>query len=391
MQTKKSELPANEGPLPLGGLKVIELGQVLSAPFAGAVFADLGAEVIKIERLGSGDDARTMGPAFKGGDALNFHIFNRGKKSVSLDLKSQTGLEALHTLIADADIFIHNLRPGVSKDLKLDGETLCQKYPKLIYGEISAFGHKGPFSMRPGYEPLIQAYSGLSSTNGGPADPPLRIGASVCDQGSGMWLVIGTLAALHQRSSTGRGSVINTSLLETALSWNGQKNDAYINLQQAPVRHASGHPSFVPYEAFDTQTGAVLLCCGNDRLFEKLSTLLNCPHWIADPRFATNRERLNHKDLLLEELIPILKSKPRDAWLEEFESAGIPCSPILSIPEVLNEAQVNALEMFQQVPSQDFTLTGIPLSFNGVRPPIRSVAPSLGDSNSLIKPIKVQK
>ena len=383
--TTNSTTNSKGGPSPLKGIKVIELGQVLSAPFAGSIFADLGAEVIKIERTISGDDARTMGPAFRGGDALNFHIFNRNKKSISLDLKDPEKLKKLDRLIAKADILIHNLRPGVTKDLGLDGETLTSKHPRLIYCEISAFGHKGPMHMRPGYEPLIQAYSGLSSTNGGPGDPPIRIGASVCDQGSGMWVVIGALSMLTQRASSGKGGIVNTSLLETALAWNGQKNDAYLNLKQMPVKHASGHPSFVPYEAFETLDGPVLICCGNDRLFQKLSNLMDKAHWCEDPRFMTNRSRITHKDALYEELLPLLKRKSRSQWLKDFDEAGIPCSPILGIEEVVQQEQVLALEMFQEVPQEDFTLTALPLSFNGLRPKILSTAPKLGAHNGLLE------
>ena len=251
----------------LHGVRVLELGQVLAGPFAGAILADLGADVIKVERVEGGDDARQMGPAFRHGDALNFQVFNRGKQSVALDLKGPEGLAAFERLAGEADIFIHNLRPGVPAKLGIDGAALCARHPRLIYCEISAFGHLGPMALQPGYEPLVQAFSGLSSTNGGPDDPPMRSGASMCDQGSGMWVVIGALALLHRRAQTGRGGVLTTSLLETALVWNGQKADAYVNEGRLPKRDRSGHPGFVPYEAFDTQDAPLLFCCGNDRLF----------------------------------------------------------------------------------------------------------------------------
>ena len=222
----------------LRGVRVLELGQVLAGPFAGAILADLGADVIKVERVQGGDDARQMGPAFRHGDAINFHIFNRGKRSVALDLKSPVGLAAFEQLAAEADIFIHNMRPGVPQSMGIDGPRLCARHPRLIYCEISAFGHVGPMAMRPGYEPLIQAFSGLSSTNGGPDDPPMRSGASMCDMGSGMWAVIGALAMLQQRQSTGRGGIVSTSLLETALAWNGQKADAYVNEGRLPKRRS---------------------------------------------------------------------------------------------------------------------------------------------------------
>ncbi len=354
---------------------------MLSGPFAGAILADLGAEVLKIERVEGGDDARHMGAAFRHGDSLNFHIFNRGKKSLAIDLKSDAGQAALETLAASADILVHNLRPGVPQSMGIDGQALCARHPRLIYCEISAFGHAGPMKLRPGYEPLIQAFSGLSSTNGGPDDPPVRIGASVCDQGTGMWAVIGALAMLQQRHLTGRGGVVNASLLETALVWNGQKTDAFVNQGLLPVRHASGHPGFVPYEAFEAQDGPLLICCGNDRLFAKLAAALGKAEWSSDPRYATNRSRLQNKASLLTELCPFIRAKPRQVLMDLFESVGVPCSPIHTVPEALMQPQIQALGLLQPVPGEDFRLTGLPLSFDGVRPTYRRAAPRLGQHN----------
>ena len=367
----------------LDGVRVLELGQVLAGPFAGAIFADLGAEVVKVERVDGGDDARRMGPDFRHGDALNFQVFNRGKQSVALDLKSADGLAAFERLAAEADIFIHNLRPGVPKALGIDGPSLCARHPRLIYCEISAFGSAGPMALRPGYEPLIQAFSGLSSTNGGPDDPPLRAGASVCDQGTGMWAVIGALAMLHRRQNTGGGGILSASLLETALVWNGQKADAFVNEGRLPDRHRSGHPGFVPYEAFDTADAPLLICCGNDRLFTKLAAELGRPDWPADERFATNRARLAHKAALLAELEPLLRQRPRAEWTARLEAAGVPCAPIHTVPEALAHPQVQALGVLQAVPGEDFRLTALPFSIDGERPALHAGAPRLGQQNAL--------
>jgi formyl-CoA transferase len=365
----------------LEGVRVLELGQVLAGPFAGAILADLGAEVIKLERVDGGDDARHMGPPFRHGDALSFHIFNRGKKSVALDLKRADGLAAFERLAASADVFIHNLRPGVTQALGIDGEALCARHPRLIYCEISAFGHTGPMRMLPGYEPLVQAFSGLSSTNGGPGDPPMRAAASVCDQGTGMWAVIGALALLQRRHLTGRGGVVSASLLETALAWNGQKADAYVNEGRLPDRHRSGHPGFVPYEAFDTADAPLLICCGNDRLFAKLADEVGRPDWVADQRFATNRARLANKVLLLEQLGPVLRTKGRTHWMDRLTAAGVPCAPVHTVPEAIAHPQVQALAVLQPVPGEDFKLTALPLSIDGERPRHRWVAPRLGQHN----------
>jgi crotonobetainyl-CoA:carnitine CoA-transferase CaiB-like acyl-CoA transferase len=369
----------------LEGLRVLELGQVLAAPFAGAIFSDLGAQVIKVERVDGGDDARRMGPAFYQGDSLNFQVFNRGKQSVALDLKSAAGKKVFEHLAAQADVFIHNLRPGVAEDLGIDGLSMCARYPRLVYCEISAFGAVGPMAMRPGYEPLIQAFSGLSSVNGGPEDPPMRSGASVCDQGSGMWAVIGALAVLQRRQQTGQGGIVNTSLLETALVWNAQKADAFSNEGRLPDRHRSGHPGFVPYEAFDTADGPLLICCGNDRLFAKLAQQLGRSEWIADSRFITNRARLANKSLLFDELIPVLASRTRNEWIDLFEAAGVPCAPVHSVPEALANPQVKALEILREVPGEKFSLTALPFTIDGVRPTARAAAPRLGEHNSIYK------
>jgi formyl-CoA transferase len=366
----------------LHGLRVIELGQILAGPFAGAIFADLGAEVLKIERVDGGDDGRRMGPVFRGGDALNFHLFNRGKKSLALNLKSEAGLAAFEQLVASADILIHNLRPGVTQDMGIDGPSLCQRHPRLIYGEISAFGHTGPMQSRPGYEPLLQAFSGLSSTNGGPDDPPMRLGASVVDQGTGMWVVIGALSLLQRRHQSGRGGIVQGSLLETALTWSAQKSDAWLNEGALPQRHASGHPGFVPYEAFDASDAPLLICVGNDRLFVKFAQVLERPDWPQDARFRSNRDRLAHKDALLDQIRSIMVTRSRDTWIEALEAAGVPCAPLHTLPEALSQAHVQALGIVQTVPGEDFRLTGVPLSFDGERPHIAGPAPRLGADNA---------
>lgn len=368
----------------LSGLRVLELGQVLAGPFAGAIFADLGAEVIKVERVDGGDDGRRMGVPFRGEDSLIFQVFNRGKRSVALDLKAAAGVEALHGLAATADVLLHNLRPGAAEALGIGAAAMCARHPRLIYCEMSAFGHTGPERMRPGYEPLLQAYSGLSAINGGPEDPPIRMGASLCDQGTGMWAVIGALSLLHRREATGRGGVVNVSLLETGLSWGAQKADALMNQGQAPQRHRSGHPDFVPYEAFEASDGPFLICVGNDRLFVKLCGVLGA-EWASDPDFATNRARLANRAALVPAINAVLAGRTRGAWLAALEAAGVPCAPIHSLGEALAQDQVKALGIVQEVPGEGFTLVGLPLSVDGVRPAIRGAAPGLGEANGLLE------
>ena len=368
----------------LSGLRVIELGQVLAGPFVGAIFADLGAEVVKVERVEGGDDARRMGPAFRHDDALLFHVFNRGKRSAAIDLKSAAGLADLEALVSTADILVHNLRPGVAEALGIAGEAMCARHPRLIYCEISAFGAAGPMAMRPGFEPLIQAYSGLSAINGGPDDPPMRAAASLCDQGTGMWVVIGALSMLHRRVATGRGGMVRGSLLETAMMWCGQKIDALVNTGAMPERHRTGHPTLAPYEAFEAADGAFMICAGNDRLFAKLAGVMGHDEWVGDARFATNRARLLNKAVLFAAMEPVLRTRSRAEWIALLEAVGVPAAQIHSLEQALAEPQVRALGMFQAVPGEDFTLTELPLSFDGVRPSIAHGAPRLGADNAAL-------
>jgi formyl-CoA transferase len=365
-----------EAPAPLAGLRVVELGQVLAGPFAGVILTDLGASVLKIEKPDGGDDARHMGSAFRRGDSLIFHEFNRGKRSVVLDLKTADGRAALDARLAEADIFLHNMRPGVVEAMGFGAEETTARHPRLIYCAISAFGHRGPHAGRPGYEPLMQAYCGLASITGAPGGPPVRMGASVVDQGTGMWAVIGILSALHQRGLTGRGSVVQASLFESAVLWAGQKIDAYVNEGREPERHASGHPGFVPYEAFDAADGPLLICCGNDRLFAKLARLLGREEWIEDPLFATNRARIANKADLLPMIANLLKRERREVWLKRLEAVGVPCAPINKITELVQDEHFQASGQFMRNPGEDFDLVGTPLSFNGERVPLRGPAPT---------------
>lgn len=385
METHQGHLPEhNKSYFPgeratvLQGIKVLEIGQVFAGPFAGVILSDLGADVIKIERLDGGDDTRRMGPVVLSEDALSFHSFNRGKRSVALDLKNPEALKALDRACAEADILIHNLRPGVPSKMGISAQDVCAKHEHLIYCEISAFGHVGPLSHLPGYEPLIQAFSGLSSINGGPDSPPARLGASVCDQGTGMWVALGALAMLEQRRRTGRGGILNASLLETALVWAGQAVDCYVNTGTLPARHASGHPGFAPYEAFDAADGPLLVCAGNDRLFAKLALVLRRPEWIDNEKYRTNRDRVANRVELARQIALIIAEEPRAHWLMEFEKVGVPSAAVQSVPEAVSHPQVQALDLIREVPGVGIKLTGLPISLNGRRPPAPAEGPRLG-------------
>jgi formyl-CoA transferase len=287
----------------------------------------------------------------------------------------------LHTLLATTDILIHNMRPGVVDALGIDGASVCARHPQLIYCEISGFGHQGPMRALPAFEPVAQAFSGLLSINGHPDGPPARLGVSLIDMGTAMWTVIGALAALSHRQVTGRGGIVNTSLLETALGWASPHIAAYLNEGRTPQRLGTAHPHLVPYQTFEAADGALLIAAGNDRLFERLCGVLGKPEWITDARFSGNRARIDHRAELIALIAQEIASKPRQMWLQQLTSAGVPCAPVNTIPDVLREPQVEALGILQEVPDTGVVLTGIPLSFDGVRPQIRTLGPRLGQDN----------
>ncbi|GLQ05126.1 CaiB/BaiF CoA transferase family protein [Sneathiella chinensis] len=363
----------------LSDIRVLEIGQNLSGPFAGAILADLGATVEKIEKQ-DGDDARKWGPPISPDSSAIFHLMNRGKSSVVLNLKEEQGKAQLRSLIAESDILIHNMRPGTMAALGLDGQTLTAQFPHLIYCDMGAFGHKGPLRNRPGYEPLMQAFAGLVSVNGHPDGPEARIGASVVDLGTGMWTAIGALAALWNRARTGKGCIVNTSLLETALMWGASHLATYVTSGFIPARHGTGHPLLVPYQAFETQDGPLVIAPGNDRLFKALVGALGHPEWAEDPRFLNNELRRKHKEEIIGLIAGVIRPMPMAELEEKLNSAGVPNAPIRTMPQVLEDSQVQALDILQPLPGlKDVAMMALPVSFNGERPKIRSAAPAIGE------------
>ncbi len=370
------------------GIKVIEIGQVLAAPYAAMVLADLGAEVIKIEKPDGGDDARRMGMPYKTGDGMTFTEINRNKASVALDLKSETGRADLHRLLADADVLIHNLRPGIADEFELDGKRLCERYPRLIYCEISGFGDRGPLKNLGAFEPIAQAFSGLISINGNPDGPSARVGAPVIDIGTAMWIVIGTLSALYRREQTGKGCLVNASLMETGLTWVGTNASAFLNLGQKPKRLGTANPNLVPYQAFATTDGEILIAAGNDRLFAKLAGALGRPEWARDERFVTNRARLKNREAIVDLVAREIATNAKGHWFALLAKAGVPCGPVNTVPEAIADPQVQALDILRPMPENGATVAGLPLRFDGERPRFRSAAPKLGANNDLLNKLK---
>lgn len=365
--------------LPLSGVVVVEVGDSAAAPFAGQVLAALGAEVWKVERPETGDPSRGWGPKSWAGAAAAFHALNRGKKSVCVDIKDPEQLAALHEFIVErADVFLHNLRPGSSAKYGLDPASLRTRKPGLICCEVGAFGHVGPMNTLPGYDPLMQAFAGIMSITGEEGNPPVRSGVSVVDFGTGMWTVIGILAALVRRSAHHSGATVNSSLLETAITWMSMNIATYAADGDPGSRHGSGVAFVVPHRAYAAADGYMAVSCANDRLFAKLSVVLEHPEWSTDPRFATNAARIEHRGEIDGLIEAQLLKHPRAFWQERLQSAGIASAPVQTTPEIVAHPQTHALGMLQKPSADELALAGLPLSFDGRRPPPLCSAPSLG-------------
>ncbi len=366
---------------PLAGIKVIEVGQALAGPLAGAILSDMGADVIKVEKPDGGDDARMWGPPFIEGDSAMFHSTNRNKKSVTLDIKTAGDVAKLKALAKDADILIQNLRPGIVDVLGIGPDAMLAVNPRLIYCSIWAFGYQGPLRLAPGFDPLLQAYGAVMTLTGRPEDPPTFCAPAINDIATGMWCVIGALAAIQQRHATGKGCVIDTSLFETAVSWVGGALAGHALTGELPKRHGTGSPIIVPYQTFETADRPLVIACGNDRLFVKFAAAAGHPEWATDKRFEDGRKRVVHKDALLALIVPVLLTRPRDAWVAAMGKAGVPCAPVNDIAELANSEQLAAMDMMRTLPGSGMKITGLPISFDKQRPHPHADSPKLGQHN----------
>jgi len=377
---------------PLAGLTAIEIGHSVAAPFGGHVLASLGAELIKVESPGKGDDARGWGPPFWHGASSCFQSLNRDKQSVVVDLKDGAQRDGLAALIQDrADIVFQNLRPGLIDKFGLDAKTLRAKKPRLIYANMGAFGAVGPMKDKPGYDPLMQAFGGIMSITGEDGAAPVRVGPSLVDIGTGMWMVIGVLAALRRLRETGEGCEIDTSLLETTLAWMTIPSALYLSSGEPQGRSGSEAAMVVPYKAYKTADHHMIIAAGNDNLFRRLAVALDRPGWAEDARFASNADRIVNRVVLNALIEDVVGQKPRAFWLAHLDTAGVPATPIQSIDQVLAHPQAQALGMLQQAPDSDMLLMGLPVSFAGRRPPFRHGPPELGAHTEVVFPDRISK
>jgi crotonobetainyl-CoA:carnitine CoA-transferase CaiB-like acyl-CoA transferase len=368
--------------LPLDGIVVTDLTQNVAGPFCTQVLGDMGAEVIKVERPGKGDDARAWAPPYWGDESATFMGFNRNKKSLALDLKAAAGLEVLKRLIVKSDVFVQSLRAGVIDEMDLDFPRAIVLNPRLVYCSITAFGTQGPLRDLPGYDPLMQAYSGLMSINGHPGGEPARVPTSIVDMGTGMWAAIGILGALRERDVTGRGVEVTTALFDTALMWMGHFAMGYLGSGAVPKPQGSGVGMISPYQAFPTADGWAMISAGSDALFVRLARVLDLPQLAEDPAYRDNPGRVRHRAPLAEAISARTRERKTAELIEALRQAGVPCSPILTVDAVVTEPQTEASGAFVSAPHPriaNYRSVALPIQWHGRRPGVRRVPPALGE------------
>jgi crotonobetainyl-CoA:carnitine CoA-transferase CaiB-like acyl-CoA transferase len=369
-------------PLPLFGRRILDLSRVLAGPLATQILGDLGADVIKVERPGEGDETRGWGPPFVGSDAAYFFALNRNKRSIEVDLKSEEGVATIRRLAADADVLIENFRPGLVAELGLALDDLRSEHPQLITCSLTAFGEDAAVeATRPGYDIIVQALSGLMSVTGEPGRDPVKVGVALLDEITGLYAAIGILAALDERSRTGRGRHVAVSLFDASAS--AMVNQAANHLLGGVVagRMGTAHPNICPYQAFRGSDRAFIVAAGNDRLFRRTCEVVGRPDLADDPRFATNQERVRHRGELIPMLEEAFATRPADEWIAALEAAAVPCAPIRSIDEVFTSPEGMPLVESVHDPGRDTTLSLVrnPIRFDGESPSTRRPPPRLGE------------
>jgi CoA:oxalate CoA-transferase len=355
---------------------VVDLGRVLAAPFACSVLASLGARVIKVERPGTGDDARAFGP-FHAGHSLYFTSVNCAKESIALDLKASTDREVFEGLLDMADVLVENFSPGVMESLGYGWPRVRERWPKLVYASVSGFGQTGPLCSKPSYDIIAQALSGMMSLTGTPGGPPVRVGASIGDLVAGLYLALGVVAALHRRSTTHRGDRIDVAMLDTQIAFLEAAVTTYSATGVVPVARGTRHPTIAPFQAFRCRDRWIVIAAGNDDLFVRLCQVIGAPELATDPRFASNALRqasIDELDVLISSSLSLAAAAD---WVARFTSAGVPCAPIQSIDQMVTMEQVAARNMVIPVEHADLAsarVPGDPIKFASVasrtsRPP----------------------
>ena len=371
----------SKGPAPLAGIRVLDLSRVLAGPLATMTLGDLGADVIKVERPGEGDDTRHWGPPFSGDDAAYFLSLNRNKRSVALDLKTPGGVAEVRRLASEVDVLIENFRPGLMAELGLALEDLRREHPPLVTCSLTAFGDDAAgTATRPGYDIIVQALSGLMSVTGERDGEPTKAGVALLDVITGLQATIWIQAALLERARTGRGRHVSVSLFDASVAAMVNQASNYLVGGQVPKAMGSQHPNIVPYQVFHGSDRPFIVAGGNDRLFRRTCEVLDHPEWAEDERFVTNEARVSHRDALISMMVEAFALRTAEEWLAALEDAAVPCAPIRTMDEVFASPEGAALIDTVADPAREGTLRTVrnPLRFDGQPLAVRRPPPTLG-------------
>lgn len=372
---------------PLDGIVVLDLTRVLSGPYCTMLLADLGARVIKVEQPGRGDDTRAWGPPFVGAESAYFLSINRNKESLTLNLKSDRGRELLARLIERSDVLVENFRPGTMDRLGFGYSAVSQRSPRLVFCSISGFGQTGRRRHEPGYDAVVQAEGGLMSITGDAEGPPYRLGVAVSDIVTGMFAAHGITAALFARERSGRGQLVDIAMLDSTVALLTYQAAGYFATSTPPARMGNRHPTIVPYETFGAADGEFVLAVGNDDLWRKFCRVTGLESMAADPRYATNRDRLAHYSELKSALEARLRTRPRAEWIAAFTAEGVPCGSVRDVGQVLQDQQLLDRDMLATVSHATLgsvRVLGVPIKLSDTPGSVRTAPPILGQHTDQI-------
>jgi crotonobetainyl-CoA:carnitine CoA-transferase CaiB-like acyl-CoA transferase len=334
-------------PTAMSGVRVLDLSRILAGPSAAQLLGDLGADVVKVEKPGEGDDTRKWGPPFvqdADGQATTESAYylcaNRNKRSIEIDIASAEGQALILRLLENTDVLVENYKVGGLSGYGLAYDQIKAKFPRLVYCSITGFGQTGPYATRAGYDFLIQGMGGIMSLTGDPEGQPMKVGVGIADVMTGMYAAVGILAALRHRDLTGQGQQIDVSLLDAQVAWLINAGTSYLNTQENPVRLGNGHPNIVPYQVFATADDPIIIAAGNDKQFRKLCEIADVAALADDPRFATNVARVNNRQAVVDLVSQALQKKPRVHWLAECEKVGVPSGPVNKLAQVFNDPHI---------------------------------------------------
>jgi crotonobetainyl-CoA:carnitine CoA-transferase CaiB-like acyl-CoA transferase len=364
-----------------GGLRVLDLTRNLAGPYCTMMLADLGADVVKVEQPGAGDDTRAWAPPLWNGVSATFLAANRNKRSVAVDLDKPEGADLVRRMAASADVLVESFRPGSLDRRGLGYEQINELNPRIVYCSVSAFGEDGPLAGAPGYDPVLQAFSGIMSITGEPDGPPVRLGIGAIDLGTGLWAGIGILASLAQRESTGKGCRVETSLYETAAWWLSYHIAGYLGSGVVPQRQGTTASFIAPYEVFETAEGGLMVAAANDRLFATFVAVLGAPDHASDDRFATNPLRVANRDELRVVITGLLSGESAREWHRRLSARSVPCSPVRSVSDLVEDEQLKVLGLMSESEHPEagpIRLVGLPMRRDGERAASENPPPGLG-------------